>query len=134
MRESELDKAGIMSNWLSASEFGSVPESAPELASYFSQGNDMRRLRLELAESGVTIQSRCSSPSRLGVMAEPLGDTPWSWTLANHLVPFRARKKVVTEVMRGETNEHERVRGQHSGAAELIYFSANLIDSRDLPG
>ena len=75
-----LTKAGIMSNWLPASKFGGVAESAQDLASYYSQGNDMSRLRHKLAESGVAIQSGCTSPSRLGVMAEPLGDTPSSWT------------------------------------------------------
>ena len=61
-----LTKAGIMSNWLPASEFSGVPGSIQELASYYSQGNDMSRLRRKLAESGVTIQSGCTSPSRLG--------------------------------------------------------------------
>ena len=36
-----LTKAGLMSNWLPASEFGGVSESIQELTSYFSQGNDM---------------------------------------------------------------------------------------------
>ena len=63
LRESELDltKAGIMTNWLPTSEFDGVPESVQELGSHFSQGNEMSRLRLKLAESGVTIQSRCTS-------------------------------------------------------------------------
>ena len=42
-----LTKAGIMGNWAPASEFGGVPESVQELASYLSQGNDdLSRLRL----------------------------------------------------------------------------------------
>ena len=108
-----LTKAGIMGNWLPASEFGGVPESVQELASYSSQGNDdMSRLRLKLAESGVTIQSGCISPSRLGVTVELLGDTPSSWTpcqssstIENVLlaVTFRASKGAVTERSCGET-------------------------------
>ena len=84
-----LTKAGIMGNWLPASESDGVYESVQELVSYFSQENEMSRPRLKFGESGVTVQSGCTSPSRLGVTAEPLGDTPSSWT------PFQPSSTIV---------------------------------------
>ena len=128
-----LTKAGITGNWLPASESDGVSESVQELVSYFSQGNDMSRPRLKFGGSGVTVQSGCTSPSSLGVTAEPLGDTPSnctpfqpSSTIENVFlaVKFQASKGAV--VVWGD-NEHERARGGHKGAELINCFLLPLL-------